>query len=215
MWWLLTSNASVPLAAEPVGDGRSRHTNTQGFSYWLDGMPVHSTCCLIVLIVFVSPPKANTKNVPCMIVWISDQWRGTRFAADGCACRIQGFTCAHNDPWTVPITVSSHDIYDIASLHKDNPFQSRCRWGAALCFALLCVLSRVHTPSTFIWWFYINLFFPHPGQWRSRNTERLEHRELSLQKPQAAGWVRVLRLITLLLEGSARSCLNRPRPAGD
>lgn len=142
MWWLLTSNASVPLAAKPLGDGRSWYTNTQGFSYWLDGMPVHSTCCLIVLIVFVSPPKANTKNVPCMIVWISDQWRGTGFAADGCACCIEGFTRARNDPWTVPITVSPHDIYDIASLHKDNPFQRRCCQGAARCF---CISLR------FIW----------------------------------------------------------------
>lgn len=49
--------------------------NTQGFSYWLDGMPVCSVCCLIVVIVFVSPPKANTKNLPCMIVWKSDQWK--------------------------------------------------------------------------------------------------------------------------------------------
>lgn len=156
MWWLLTSNASVPLAAKPVGDGGSRDTNTQGFSYWLDGMPVHSTCCLIVLIVFVSPPKANTKNVPCTIVWISDQWKGTRFAADGCVCCID----AHNDPWTVPITVSSRDIYDIASSQKDNPFQRQCRRGTAIS-CKLCALSWVYTPSMLIWCFSINLFFLH------------------------------------------------------
>lgn len=95
--------------------------------------------------------------------------KGPRFAADGCACCIEGFTCAHNDPWTVPITVSSHDIYDIASLHKDNLFQRRCRQGAAQCFCgyfTLCLISS----GDFTLICSSSIF--HPGQWQSRKTER-------------------------------------------
>lgn len=49
-------------------------------------MPVCSVCCLIVLIVFVSPHKANTKNLPCMIVWKSDQWREICFTPECSVC---------------------------------------------------------------------------------------------------------------------------------
>lgn len=36
--------------------------NTQGFSYWLDGVPVCCVCCLIVLIVFCEPTKSKYKE---------------------------------------------------------------------------------------------------------------------------------------------------------
>lgn len=182
---------------------------TQGFSYWLNGMPVHSTCCLIVLIVFVSPPKANTKNVPCLIVWISDQWKGTCFAA---ALRNSLVLIMTLELFPLLFPHMTYMIllpYIKTTHYKD--IVAEVRLYPLPCFAL-CLEFILHRRS---FGDFTSIYFSsisHPGQWRSRNTERLG---LSLQKTQAAGRVRVLRLITLLLEGSARSCLDRPRPAGD
>lgn len=118
--------------------------NTRGFSYWLDGMPVCGVCCLIVLIVFVGPPKANTENVLCMIVWKPDQWREVCLAPERSFC-LKWFTTLIMtlEPWTVPITVSSHNTYDIASSRKDESLQRRC--AAVDCEGLHC--SALHSIS--------------------------------------------------------------------
>lgn len=59
---LLQTLQCLPALSRLETAKENRDTNTRGFSYWLDGMPVCSVCCLIALIVFVSPPKANTKE---------------------------------------------------------------------------------------------------------------------------------------------------------
>lgn len=65
-----------------------------------------------------------------------------------------------NDPWTVPITVSSHSTYDIASSHKDTSLQRQCQGSAGIgCLALLCTPSWAYFPSTLIWCFSIIAIF--------------------------------------------------------
>lgn len=129
---------------------------------------------------------------------------------------------AHNDPWTVPITVSSHSTYDIASSHKDKSLQRQCQGGAAIgCEGLSCItvhsILSLFPISADLMFFcqFASSTLSYPGQWQSRNTRRVEYGGCSSQKTGAARQERALRLITLLLGGSARSCLNRPRPAGD
>lgn len=110
---------------------RGRDTNTQGLLL----LARRDACvcgarCLIALIVFVSPPKANTKNLPRVIVWESDQWREREicFTPERSTCLAVLLTTL--EPSTVPITVSSHSEYDIASSHEvTTETMSRKRGG--------------------------------------------------------------------------------------
>lgn len=55
-------------------------------------------------------------------------------------CLPQVIHGAHNDPWTVPITVSSHSTYNIASSHKDKSIQRQRQRSAAMgCKGLPCI----------------------------------------------------------------------------
>lgn len=169
--------------------------NTQGFSYWLDGMPVCGVCCLIVLIVFVSPPKANTENVPCMIVWKSDQWREVCLAPEHTFC-LKWFTMLIMtlEPWTVSITVSSHSTCDIASSHKDKSLQRQCQGGAAVgceglhCFTLHSVLSLFPISVDLIMFFYQlpSSSQSFPPQWQS-SSAALQYWGCFSWRPRVAG----------------------------
>lgn len=130
MRWLLTSNASAPLCIKSAGDSKSCDMNTQSFCYWLDEMSVCSVCCLIVMIVFVSPPKANTKNLPRMIVWKSHQWREICPPHPPECIVLPGVIHgAFNDLWTV--------LLSLMDCQYKNSFQEV--WT---CVSFLCTKSR-------------------------------------------------------------------------
>lgn len=137
---------------------RAENMNTRGFSYWLDGMPVRGAYCLIVLIVFKSPPKANTKNLPCMIVWKSDQW-GEGYvshlkAVSASSVFILLIMTLELFPLLIPHT------HDIASSHKDKSLQRQCQGGAAIgCEGLPCItLHSILSVFSHQRWFF---FFPY------------------------------------------------------
>lgn len=124
---------------------RAGNTNTRGFSYWLDGMPVRGAYCLIVLIVFKSPPKANTKNLPCMIVWKSDQWGEGYVSYLKAVSASSVFILLIMTPELFPLLIPH--THDIASSHKDKSLQRQCQGGAAIryeglpCITLHSILS--------------------------------------------------------------------------
>lgn len=134
--------------------------NTQGFSYWVDGMPVFSVCCLIVLIVFVCPPKANTKNLPCMI---GNQISGERYVS-----HLNALVCLE---WCAAL-IMTPELFPLLFLHtahmillprittshyKDNVSNRLPRAALHYCALHLGLISL----SVLIWCFFpINCHLP-------------------------------------------------------
>lgn len=126
------------------------------------------------------------------------------------------------EPWTVPITVSSHSTYDTICTNEDKSLQRQCQGRAEkgceeVDYVTLYSIRSVSPISADLMFFhqFPSSSLSHPGQWQSSSADGVEYGGWSSWRTEAAGHKRALGLITPLLGGSARSCLNRPQSAGD
>ena len=126
------------------------------------------------------------------------------------------------EPRTVPINVFSHSTYDIASSNEDKSLQRQFQGSAAIrckgahCITLHSIWSLFSISTNLMFFPSVSIFLPI----RSRTMTKQQCRQSGIQgtvvmQDQSCRHKRALGLITPLLGGSARSCLNRPQSAGD